>query len=134
MNHNADEILTPASLTRILKVKEQTLANWRSQGKGPTFFYVGGRPRYRMSAIVAYIKANEARSVSEGRVKKIVAKKICVDDQQTLHLLPYENESPLDRMTRFVQQEMKSNSTWFYRGKLLKLVGLIESRISEQTH
>ena len=34
---------------------EKTLANWRSAGKGPEYVKVGGRVRYRWSAVNAWL-------------------------------------------------------------------------------
>jgi len=40
-----------------LGVEVQTLHNWRNQGKGPTFYRVGGRTiRYRLDDIEVYMK------------------------------------------------------------------------------
>jgi predicted DNA-binding transcriptional regulator AlpA len=53
-----DALLTPEETSEVLKVATQTLANWRSQGKGPSFVKLGARRcRYRRSEIERFIEA-----------------------------------------------------------------------------
>ncbi|RRR95561.1 helix-turn-helix transcriptional regulator [Glycomyces terrestris] len=53
-----DFLLTPEETADILKVATQTLANWRSQGKGPSWVKLGARRcRYRHSEIHRFIEA-----------------------------------------------------------------------------
>jgi predicted DNA-binding transcriptional regulator AlpA len=53
-----DFLLTPEETSDILKVAPQTLANWRSQGKGPSWVKLGSRRcRYRRSEIDRFIEA-----------------------------------------------------------------------------
>lgn len=51
-----DALLTPEETSEVLKVAIQTLANWRSQGKGPSWVKLGARRcRYRASEIERFI-------------------------------------------------------------------------------
>jgi predicted DNA-binding transcriptional regulator AlpA len=50
-------LLKPSAAARELGVVDQTLANWRSQGKGPPFVKIGGTAvRYPVEALKAYIE------------------------------------------------------------------------------
>jgi len=53
------ENLIEAEAAAFLRVRPQTLANWRSRGEGPTFSKVGNRVLYTREALVAFVKANE---------------------------------------------------------------------------
>lgn len=55
-----ETLYTQAEVAEILDLKPRTLANWRSQGKGPSSFLVGGRVRYRQSAVEKYLRDAEA--------------------------------------------------------------------------
>ncbi|THV43652.1 helix-turn-helix transcriptional regulator [Glycomyces buryatensis] len=49
-------LLTPEETSEVLKVATQTLANWRSQGKGPSWVKLGARRcRYRRSELERFI-------------------------------------------------------------------------------
>ena len=48
-----------------LCLAEGTLANWRVQGKGPTFVRLGGKICYRDEDIDAFIEGGVCRSTSE---------------------------------------------------------------------
>ena len=53
-----DSLLTPEETSDLLKIAPQTLANWRSQGKGPSWVKLGARRcRYRRSEIDRFIEA-----------------------------------------------------------------------------
>lgn len=53
-----DVLLTPEETSELLKLSPQTLANWRSQGKGPSWVKLGARRcRYRRSEIHRFIEA-----------------------------------------------------------------------------
>lgn len=57
-----NEFLTPDQLVdRWSKaVGRGTLANWRAQGKGPTFTKLGSRVVYRLADVLAYEETNAA--------------------------------------------------------------------------
>lgn len=61
---NAKEFLTPDQLVDRWAgaLTRRTLANWRAQGKGPTFHKVGPRVVYRVTDIESY----EAKSQNDG--------------------------------------------------------------------
>lgn len=44
----------PASAAKVLQRSRQTLANWRAQGTGPSWFKVGGRVYYLFDDLLAY--------------------------------------------------------------------------------
>lgn len=52
-----DGRLTRAHAAKYLGVAEQTLANWRSIGRGPKSFRLGGRVFYRLSDLEAFVDA-----------------------------------------------------------------------------
>ena len=54
------EYLTPAELSKRWggAVKTGTLANWRSNGKGPAFAKFGSRVRYPLAQVVEWEKSN----------------------------------------------------------------------------
>lgn len=55
--------LTPEELAKRLSMKVGSLANWRTQGKGPK--YVPGRPiLYPVSEVEAWVKRNTVQSTS----------------------------------------------------------------------
>lgn len=57
---NDTVFLTPAELSKRWNgaVTTGTLANWRNQGKGPSFQKIGSRVLYRLDQVVAYEAAN----------------------------------------------------------------------------
>jgi predicted DNA-binding transcriptional regulator AlpA len=44
-----------------LRVQQQTLANWRVEGRGPKFVRVGRLIRYRLSAIDSWLAEQAAK-------------------------------------------------------------------------
>lgn len=57
MHHSDDEIfLTPEQLMERWqgRIMEGTLANWRSQGKGPRHVKIGSKILYRLSDVKAF--------------------------------------------------------------------------------
>ena len=50
-------LLIPEQAAAYLSVKLQTLANWRSEGRGPKFVRVGKLIRYRLGALDAWIES-----------------------------------------------------------------------------
>lgn len=59
-----DKLWTPGRLAKYLELSEQTLANWRSRGRGPAWAKIGGQVRYRDRDIEAFISEN---AVGSGR-------------------------------------------------------------------
>lgn len=56
------EMLTDLEVAGALKMSRQTLANWRSEGRGPRFIKVGGRSvRYRRGDVEAWIEEQGRR-------------------------------------------------------------------------
>jgi hypothetical protein len=54
MKKSIKQIITPTQLARRWKVAEGTLANWRSQGRGPKYFKAGRRVRYNLKHIESF--------------------------------------------------------------------------------
>lgn len=50
--------LTTQEAAEYLGQKQQTLANWRSQGTGPGFYKVGSSVQYRVSDLEDWIEAH----------------------------------------------------------------------------
>jgi predicted site-specific integrase-resolvase len=53
---------TPAEVSAVLRVATKTLANWRSQGKGPAFSKAGHSVRYAWADIEAYIESTKTEA------------------------------------------------------------------------
>lgn len=53
-----DRLLSLRETAEYLGVTEHTIYQWRYQGTGPTGLKVGGRVRYRLSEIEAWLDAN----------------------------------------------------------------------------
>ncbi len=47
----------------LIGIPEKTLANWRSQGKGPKYLKVGRHVRYRMPDLDAWLDAQSALAI-----------------------------------------------------------------------
>lgn len=56
-----DDYLTPKDLEKTYQLAPKTLANWRSQGRGPEFFKLGNKVRY--------LRKNVEEWVEQSRVK-----------------------------------------------------------------
>lgn len=46
-----EELLRPEDIATLLGVAKKTLANWRSENKGPPYVKVGRLARYRLSDV-----------------------------------------------------------------------------------
>ena len=55
---------TPANAAKILQMSPQTLANMRSQGRGPPFRKIGGRIFYMYPDLAAYGSGEVAAEVA----------------------------------------------------------------------
>lgn len=51
------QLLTTAEAATYMRLKPQTLAKWRSHGKGPAFVQLGGKVFYRVAELDAYVEA-----------------------------------------------------------------------------
>jgi hypothetical protein len=54
-----DPLLSNEDTAGICRVTPQTLAAWRSRGRGPRYLKIGRGVFYRESAIAAWLKAQE---------------------------------------------------------------------------
>ncbi len=62
------KLLTPKEAAELLSVPESTLAQWRSQRRGPPFIKLEGRlVRYRLSELEGYLSDHSVSSVRAGR-------------------------------------------------------------------
>lgn len=52
------ELLTPKEVETLFKIKTGTLANWRSQGKGPQYHKIGRTVRYKRNDVEEWIESN----------------------------------------------------------------------------
>jgi predicted site-specific integrase-resolvase len=52
------KLLNTAEAATYLRMATQTLAKWRSQGRGPYFVRIGGNVFYRVVELSQYIAAN----------------------------------------------------------------------------
>jgi excisionase family DNA binding protein len=53
--HNADPLLTPDEVARVLRITPQTLARWARENKIETVVLPSGRTRYRTSVVRALL-------------------------------------------------------------------------------
>jgi excisionase family DNA binding protein len=60
-----ENLLNTAEAAEQLRVKKQTLENWRLRGEGPAFIKVGRRVFYRLSALDAWLTGRIRNSTSE---------------------------------------------------------------------
>jgi hypothetical protein len=60
-----DELWTPEETAAYLKVSEQTLANWRSAGRGPAYTRAEGGVRYWLSGVRLYLEERTVQPVNE---------------------------------------------------------------------
>jgi predicted DNA-binding transcriptional regulator AlpA len=58
MSVNDSVLLTDPELTAMLKIKVNTLADWRHRGKGPRYIKVGQLVRYRRSDVESWLEDN----------------------------------------------------------------------------
>ncbi len=56
-----DKLFTPRDLEREYQLSVKTLADWRSQGKGPPYFKLGNAVRYRAEEIEKWIASSRIR-------------------------------------------------------------------------
>lgn len=57
--------LAPEEAAERLGVQRSTLDNWRWTGSGPRYCKVGGRVRYRLADLAAWLDARTRRSTSD---------------------------------------------------------------------
>ena len=57
MSEESTPLLDTAEAAAYLRMAGQTLAKWRSQGKGPHFVRIGGAVFYRLTELDSYITA-----------------------------------------------------------------------------
>jgi hypothetical protein len=65
-----DDLLTDAQLAARWQLSRGTLANQRSQGRGPAYLKLAGRVRYRRSDIEAYEQAGFVSRESAGETTR----------------------------------------------------------------
>ncbi|MCK4822488.1 helix-turn-helix domain-containing protein [bacterium] len=53
------ELITPVEAAKICKLSKNTLANLRSQGRGPEYRKIGGRIRYVKSMFIAWCEGHK---------------------------------------------------------------------------
>lgn len=56
-----NRLLTPKDLEREYGISTKTLANWRSQGKGPAYFKLGNFIRYRGGEVEKWVAGSRVR-------------------------------------------------------------------------
>jgi hypothetical protein len=64
------ELLTPEAVAAWMKIKVETLATWRSKGRGPRACYVEGAVRYRRGTVANFIRKSEhANAVTAATIR-----------------------------------------------------------------
>lgn len=64
MNDREDRLLSPKEAAHFIGVAVNTLANWRSIGRGPKFYKYCGHVRYSHNDISDWIDKNKFSSTS----------------------------------------------------------------------
>lgn len=59
VSDDAEEILTEPEAALMLRVPLRSLRKFRMQGKGPGFYRVSGKVRYRRSTVRAWVAAQD---------------------------------------------------------------------------
>jgi len=54
--HDADEVLTPGQVARILHVSPQTVNRWANEGRLPCTLTLGGHRRFRRADVEAAMR------------------------------------------------------------------------------
>ena len=67
MSDQTIENLLEAEAASFLRVKPQTLANWRVRGEGPAFSKIGGRGLYRLDVLRDFVRAKERTATAGPR-------------------------------------------------------------------
>jgi predicted DNA-binding transcriptional regulator AlpA len=83
-NDHATELLTQETLAVELKMRPQSLADWRHRGKGPDYIKVGQLVRYRRSDVQRWL---DTRAVSHQETPQR-------GDDQERHLAPNASRLP----------------------------------------
>jgi hypothetical protein len=63
-----ENLLNTVEAAEQLRVKKQTLENWRLRGEGPAFIKVGRRVFYRLSVVDAWLAGRVRNSTSSEEV------------------------------------------------------------------
>jgi predicted DNA-binding transcriptional regulator AlpA len=67
IHHLSERLLTPIEAAEILTLQASTLAEYRSQGKGPKFVRLSKNlVRYKLSDILNYIRSQQSVNPEEG--------------------------------------------------------------------
>jgi hypothetical protein len=61
---------TETSLAEKYGIKPQTWRKWRTRGRGPAFYRLGGKIRYSLSDVEAWIAANRVEPGARPRQRK----------------------------------------------------------------
>lgn len=75
VSNDGEELWTPQQTADFLQVSMQTLANWRSsphvsRARRLNYCYVGNKPRYRKSEVMAFINSNKVSCTSQRFAKQ----------------------------------------------------------------
>ncbi len=65
-----ETLYTEIDVAKLFSLSVETLRQWRSRGKGPIFYKLGGAVRYRASDLETYLKScqvNRNRRRAPGR-------------------------------------------------------------------
>lgn len=65
-----DVLMDPKTAAAFMGLSAWTLAEWRCAGTGPRFAKLGGRVRYPLAEVSAWIAARTAASTSEHDARK----------------------------------------------------------------
>ena len=60
-----DRLLTPSETAQLLGVSQSWLAKARLRGDGPRFVKIGRSVRYRVEAVLEYVRSRTRNSTSE---------------------------------------------------------------------
>lgn len=60
-------LLTPAKTAELLGMSEGTLACWRCEHRGPTYFKIGGKVKYRLEELNRWIEGQRREPARDAR-------------------------------------------------------------------
>jgi predicted DNA-binding transcriptional regulator AlpA len=63
MNNNERKYLSAREVEAAYGIAEKTLANWRSQGRGPAYHKLGGKVRYKVGDLEEWAKKSRVLTI-----------------------------------------------------------------------
>jgi predicted site-specific integrase-resolvase len=64
MNNDERKYLSAKEVRQAYGIAEKTLANWRSQGRGPAYHKLGGKVRYKVEDLEAWARKSRVLTIN----------------------------------------------------------------------